>query len=103
MVFGEINNLFEIYERMKNTRDLSKEQQCFDKTLIGFYHFGNHGRKGVKRGTINQLEDLSSMEIFTAIERAMNRDFLIDVSSHDGDEWLLSRKGVRYVEALIDK
>jgi hypothetical protein len=70
--------------------------------MIGMFNLG-HGQKAVGEYSLNKVQGLSKTDLFDSLEEAEKREFIIDASSHDGNAWLLSQKGIRYVKALLEQ
>lgn len=101
MIFDELNGAVDLYLKWKAKNKEDRRKQASDITLITLYTLGENGKHGVFESQFNDIKKLSSVELFTAIKEGIFDELIVDASSHDGNQWLLSIEGRRYVEALL--
>lgn len=99
-------------ETLKEVENIQKERQrqldslenyYFEKTLIELYFLGNKGRNGIVEPALSNIKGLSKKDILNAIYEGEQRGMIMDISTNDGIQWLLTPKGVSYAEALIQE
>ena len=82
---------------------ISQESKDFDLFMISMYNIGNSGTHGVYEESLQSVQGFSKMSLFNSINKATQRNLIIDCSTHSGNQWLLSQSGIRYAEALLDE
>lgn len=104
MIIGDIESALNLIEKFYNKTKENNSQKNFDKVLMTMYKLGNQGSPSVDMDMLQKKSELDKLEILKSIEKAEKKDWLNDVGNFDNEnKWMLKRKGVLYVEGLIDK
>lgn len=101
-IIGELRSAIDIVENIAKKMRLTNESKVLNKILTVIYKVGKDGTMGV---SLTELQEIgfSKAEIIMATEIAEKKEYILNISSHDGVGWLLSLKGKTYVESLIEK
>lgn len=102
-MLSELKAVYDLIEKLAVKKRLSNEEKVFNKVIATMYTMGGNGSTAVSQDQI-EIEGISKMEIFRAIERADFEDMLIGCNSFGTlGRWMLNPKGVLYVEALLSE
>jgi hypothetical protein len=112
MVLNDILAALGLYEKYSKYKKIAHQQQMLEMTLIKMFYFGQrpgpkacttYGINATTEFELNSVRELSKMDRFNAIDEGISRDLIIECHSHDQNEWCLTRRGIMYVEALLDE
>jgi hypothetical protein len=69
--------------------------------LVVVYAFQKGDKHHVSEEDLNKIKGISPRDAFLGLKNAEQLGYFIDVSTHDGKAWILSREGASFAKALL--
>lgn len=102
-IVGDIKAILEWVEKLGERDKHNAEQKNFNAVMRSMYELSDHGSHSIDLADLQQL-GLGKIQVFSAVESANARGWLIDCASHDSRySWIPNQRACQYVEALLEE